>query len=516
MWSESQKKSTTTTRSVSCLGMVGGSCRESAKGENVTVLGRLGGGAGETGSTRRLGRPKVRAEKDGLALVLSLVRSGRAETRQEIERLSGLSRAVVVDRLTTLISSGLVEEGDLGASTGGRAPRQVRFASTAGHVLVGALGTTTLGVGLADLSGRLLLEHHEPADVTIGAARTLDRLDALFEWLLDEHPAARAVWGIGLALPGPVELAGGSLSSRAVLHLMPGWDEYPVQERLSSRFGAPVWLDSEVHLMALGELRAGRGAGGDDLLFLKIGTGISAGLCANGKLHRGAQGHAGDIGHVAVNVDNGVICRCGNTGCLEALAGGEAIAREGQLAAEDGRSQLLAEVVASGQAVTAADVGMAANRGDPFSVELLARSGRLVGETLATLVNAYNPSLIVVGGGVSQAGEILLAAIREALYRRSRSLATRDLHIVRSEMGKTAGLMGAAFAVADELFSWEYLRTWIQDGAPTRHPGEIGQSPAAQQQVAGQRGWAGQTGPQPQSAGALAPAGALGRSRQTT
>jgi glucokinase-like ROK family protein len=474
------------------------------------VAGRLDIGPGETGSTPRLGRRKVRAERDSLALVLSLVRSGRAETRQEIERLSGLSRAVVVDRVATLISSGLVEEGDLGASTGGRAPRQVRFASTAGHVLVGALGTTTLGVGLADLSGRLLLEHHEPADVTIGAARTLDRLEALFDWLLDEHPAARPVWGIGLALPGPVELAGGSLSSRAVLHLMPGWDDYPVRERLSSRFGAPVWLDSEVHLMALGELRAGRGAGGDDLLFLKIGTGISAGLCANGKLHRGAQGHAGDIGHIAVDGDNGVICRCGNTGCLEALAGGEAIAREGQLAAEDGRSHLLAEVVASGRAVAAADVGMAANRGDPFSIELLARSGRLVGETLATLVNAYNPSLVVVGGGVAQAGEILLAAMREALYRRSRSLATRDLHIVRSEMGKTAGLMGAAFAVADELFSWEYLRTWIDDGAPTRNPGAIGESPMAELRVAGQ------LGQPPQSDDALVPTAALGASRQTT
>lgn len=410
----------------------------------------------------------MRAERDSLALVLSLVRSGKAGTRQEIERVSGLGRAVVADRIATLMARGLVEEGELAASTGGRAPRQVRFTATAGYVLVGSLGSTTLGVGLADLSGRLLVEHHEPGDITLGAEHTLDRLDALFDWMLDEHPAAREVWGIALSVPGPVELASGRLGSRPLLHLMPGWQDYPVREHLSTRYGARVWMDSEVHFMALGELRAGRGIGGDDLLFVKIGTGISAALCSGGQVHRGAHGYAGDIGHVAVSDDSAVICRCGNTGCLEVLAGGTAISREAQQAAHDGRSPYLAGLVASGRPITAADVGMAAHRGDPFSVELLSRCGGLVGTTLATVVNAYNPSLIVVGGGVAQAGEILLAAIREALYRRSRSLATQDLHIVLSEMGKTGGLVGAALAVIDELFSWEYVRSWIDQGSPTR------------------------------------------------
>ena len=255
---------------------------------------------------------------------------------------------------------------------------------------------------------------------------------------------------------------------------MPGWREYPVARHLGSRFGAPVWMDNEVHLMTLGEFHAGRGVGTSDLLFVKIGTGISAGLCSNGRVHRGAHGFAGDIGHVAVADDASVLCRCGNTGCLEALAGGSAIAREAHEAATSGRSPYLAEVLAGGRQISATHVGMAANRGDPFSIELLSRSGRLVGETLATLVNAYNPSMVVVGGGVAQAGEILISAMREALYRRSRSLTTQSLQIVRAEMGRTAGLVGAALAVADELFAPEYLRSWIDQGSPGHHPEAAG------------------------------------------
>jgi predicted NBD/HSP70 family sugar kinase len=394
------------------------------------------------------------------------VRSRQAASRQEIERMSGLGRAVVADRVATLMAAGLVEEGELGATTGGRAPRQVRFNASAGQVLVASLGTTTLGVGLADLSGRLLVEHHERTDVTLGAEPTLDRIEELFDWMLQEREAAGDTWAIGLALPGVIEHSGGRLSSPLTLHLVPGWVRYPLIERLNKKFRARVSIDNEVHLMALGELRAGRGVGNQNLVYLKVGTGISAGLCLDGQLYRGAQGYAGDIGHVAVTDDDSTVCRCGNTGCLEAVAGGAAIARQANQGAEQGRSPYLADVIASGRSVTAADVGIAAQRGDPFSIELLTRCGRLVGETLATVVTAHNPSLVLVGGGVAQVGEILVAAIREAVYRRSRSLATRELQIGRAGMGKSAGLVGAAVSAVDELFSWDHLRSWIEFGSP--------------------------------------------------
>ncbi|NJC86887.1 ROK family protein, partial [Planosporangium mesophilum] len=179
----------------------------------------------------------------------------------------------------------------------------------------------------------------------------------------------------------------------------------------------------------------GLAKGVDDVVYVKIGTGIGAGLISGGRLHRGGQGCAGDVGHVAVVDDTDVVCRCGNVGCLEALAGGGALAREGTRAAREGRSGYLAEVLASGRPINGSDISTAARHGDPVSVELLARSGRLIGTTLATVVNFYNPSLIVIGGQVANAGDVLLAAIRQVVYRRSLPLATRDLRIVHSALG---------------------------------------------------------------------------------
>lgn len=416
--------------------------------------------------SRSTARRRPTIERDSLSQVLDLVRSGAAGTRQEIELLSGLGRATVADRLASLIRLGLVEEGELGASTGGRAPRQIQFRAAAGHVLVAAVGTTTLGVGLTDLAGRLLVEHHESGDVTAGPEPTMERLDALFQWILGEHASRREIWGIGLALPGPVEHAGGQLGSAPLVHMMPGWDDFPIRRNLWETYQVPAWIDAEVHFAALGELRAGRGRPGRDLLFLKLGSEISVGLCADGRVLRGAQGFAGDIGHVAVDEAGDILCRCGNVGCLAAVAGGAAIAREAKIGAEHDQSPYLTELLKAKGKITAADVGMAARRGDRFSIELLTRSGQLVGATLATLVNAYNPSLVVVGGGVAHAGEIVISAIRESVYRHSRSLATQDLQIVRSELGKTGGLVGAALAAADELFAIQRFREWVDHGSP--------------------------------------------------
>jgi predicted NBD/HSP70 family sugar kinase len=416
-------------------------------------------------------RPHGRAaERDSLALVLSLIRSGRAETRQAIERASGLGRAVVADRVATLVAHKLVTEAGLAASTGGRAPRHLQFNSAAGYVLAASLGSTTLGVGLTDLSGSLLIEHHEPADVTRGAERTIRRVIELFEWMLGEYPVPGDAWAISLALPGLVQAPGRQSGDGVVLDLTPGWSDFPVLARLRDRFDAPVLIGSEVHLMALGELRGGHGVGRDDLIFVKVGTGIGAGLCSEGRIHRGASGFAGDIGHVAVDLSSETICRCGNRGCLEALAAGAAIARAGQAAAADGRSPYLGQLLESGISISAAHVGSAADRGDPFSAELLAHAGRLVGESLATLVAGYNPSIVVVGGGVAQSGSIFIAAIRDGIYRRSRSLTTDNLPLVASELGKTAGLIGGASAALDDLFERERLGTWISQGSPRRAP----------------------------------------------
>ncbi|SFB23224.1 ROK family protein (putative glucokinase) [Amycolatopsis marina] len=409
---------------------------------------------------------------DSLAAVLDLVRSGTATTRPEIGRKSGLGRTVVTQRVNQLTDCGLLEEGPLGPSSGGRAPRELRFRAHAGVVLAAELGATSVTVGVADLAGQILTQLEEPTDIALGPDQVLGHVEELFDRLLAQVTASTggsstATWGIGIGLPGPVEFATGRPSAPPI---MPGWDGYPVRDRLARRFNAPVWVDNEVNTMALGELRAGSAKGERDILYVKIGTGIGAGLISGGQLHRGSQGCAGDIGHAAVTEDTSVVCRCGNTGCLEAFAGGAALAREGLAAAEEGRSEFLARVLAESGTVRAVDISRAAQSGDRTSVALLTQAGRLVGSLLATLVSFYNPALVIIGGGVAGAGDLLLAAVRESVYRRSLPLATRELRISRSTLSDQAGLVGAAFMVIDELFTPERLGRWVEIGSPAGFP----------------------------------------------
>ena len=202
------------------------------------------------------------------------------------------------------------------------------------------------------------------------------------------------------------------------------------------------------------------------MIFIKIGTGIGAGILIDGKLHRGAHGSAGDVGHMQVTDDPAILCRCGNIGCLEALAGGAALGRDGRQAASDGRSELLARVMADKGWIEARDVGWAASHGDAASRELIASAGHRIGLMVATLVNALNPSLVIIGGGVAGVGDALIASVREIVYARSSPLATRDLRIVRSSLGDEAGRVGAASLVADELFSRARIATWLLSGTP--------------------------------------------------
>lgn len=401
---------------------------------------------------------------DALVAVLDAVRHGGAETRPEIMRRTGLGRAVAVRRVQGLIDRGLLVEAGLGASSGGRAPRALRFNARAGHILVADLGATSIGVAIADLSGSLLGQHEEPADIMEGPESILRRVDELFAGLIGRAEVALGdLWGIGIGVPGPVEFVTGRPTAPPI---MPGWDNHPVRERFASRHGVPVWVDNDVNVMALGEYRAGVARGHDAAIFVKVGTGIGAGILIDGKLHRGAQGSAGDVGHVQVSDDPAVVCRCGNLGCLEALAGGAALARDGSQAARDGRSPLLARLLAERGRLEATDVGWAAAHGDAVSRELIIAAGRRIGLMVATLVNALNPSLVVVGGGVTGVGDALIAAVRETVYARSLPLATRDLLIVRSNLGHEAGRIGAASMVADELFSRTRIATWLPTGSP--------------------------------------------------
>jgi glucokinase-like ROK family protein len=399
----------------------------------------------------------------GLASVIDHVRTHGPTSRASLVHATGFSRAVITQRVAELIDHGLLVDGELGPSTGGRAPRLFRFRADAGHLLVADLGATSVHVALADLCGTILTDVQEPCDIAAGPEKVLGRVEELFvQSLVSANPRPDSLWGIGIGLPGPVEFDSGRPVSPPI---MPGWDRFAVRERFA-KYNVPVWVDNDVNIMALGERRAGIAKGHDNVVFIKIGTGIGAGIIVNGKLHRGAQGCAGDVGHMQITDDPAVICRCGNVGCLEALAGGAALARDAEAAARAGRSRFLAALLEEKGSLEASDVAKGATHGDPACVELLTDAGRLVGHMLASVVNFFNPSLVVIGGGVAGAGDLLLATIRETVYRRSLPLATRELAVKRSALGDVAGVVGAAAIVTDELFRPTHLAQWLGVGTP--------------------------------------------------
>jgi glucokinase-like ROK family protein len=398
-----------------------------------------------------------------LAWILDLVRSGKATGKPHLAKETGLGRTVVNLRIAELMNSGLVVEDGLGTSSGGRAPRRLSFRADRGHLLVAELGATSISVGVATLGGELVASRRERADVAIGPEIVLGRIEEMFDELLStvDGASSAAVWGVGIGVPGPVEYRTGRPVSPPI---MPGWDDYPIRDRFEKRFGAPVWVDNDVNLMALGELHGGAAQQQNDVVYVKVGSGIGAGLVNEGRLHRGAQGVAGDVGHIAIDPDSTVLCRCGNFGCLEAIAGGSALVRQAREHLRAGGS--IVDFSGDPEALALSDLSHAASRNDPFANALFDNSARRVGQMLAALTNIQNPSLIVMGGAVSYSSDRYLATVREVVLSRSLALATRDLTITTSRLLEASGLLGAARMVIDELFSPTLLGEWLDDQSP--------------------------------------------------
>jgi predicted NBD/HSP70 family sugar kinase len=231
--------------------------------------------------------------------------------------------------------------------------------------------------------------------------------------------------------------------------IMPGWDGFSVPGWFAAHYDAPVLVDNDVNIMALGEHWT-HWRDIEHLLFVKVGTGIGCGIVADRHIHRGAQGAAGDIGHIRIAGHDDVVCRCGNVGCLEAVAGGRALA-----------SRL---TDAGLQARTSRDVVGLVRAGEPLAIQIVRDAGRYLGEVLASSVNFFNPGAIVIGGDISDAHQQLLAGVREVIFQRSLPLATGDLRIVPSRLGDRAGVIGAAIMVIEHILDPEAIDKAIEAG----------------------------------------------------
>ena len=389
------------------------------------------------------GRPENRLQ----AGILRLLRDEGPLSRAQLGERLEVSRTTVAAEVTRLTAQGLTKEGGYAASRGGRRSTMVDLADDLRFVGI-SIGATGLSVAVTDGRLSVLGMRSIESDVRQGPEPVLGLALTEVRTFLDSL-GVTALAGAGVGVPGPVDFNRGLPMSPPI---MPGWDGYPVRDTLARELGCPVVLDNDVNVMALGEQHAGVARQAQDFLFVKIGTGIGCGIVANGRLYRGVDGCAGDIGHIRVE-EFGPTCACGNTGCLEAFAGGAALARDATAAARAGRSPALAARLAANGVVTAADIAGAVAEGDAQAVQLIRDSGHRVGQVLAGLVSFFNPGLIVVGGRVTGLGHALLAEIRGVTYRRSLPLATGHLPIVLSELGDQAGVIGAARLVSEAVYT---------------------------------------------------------------
>ncbi|WP_233162359.1 ROK family transcriptional regulator [Glycomyces salinus] len=388
----------------------------------------------DTAATHRPAAPT------GAGPLLQLLRDGTPRTRSELAALTGLARSTVAGRVDALLAAGLIAPSGETASTGGRPPATFAFNPHARIALGADLGATHARLAITDLAGTVLAQTNADLDIALGPEAVLDWVVDHGHKLLDEveRPASDLL-GVGIGLPGPVEHSTGKAVNPPI---MPGWDGFDVPAYVRERWPVPVLVDNDVNIMALGE-HFTSWSEAEHLLFIKAATGIGCGIIASGRVYRGAQGAAGDMGHIKVAGSEEALCRCGNTGCLEAVASGAAIAARLSERGIEAHGSL--------------DVVELARSGSVPALRLIRQAGRDIGEVLAGAVNFFNPSVIVIGGSLALAGDHLLAGVREVIYQRSLPLATRHLRIAAARTGETGGAVGAGVMVIEHALDPDRL-----------------------------------------------------------
>ncbi|MBG6108428.1 ROK family transcriptional regulator [Frigoribacterium sp. CG_9.8] len=374
----------------------------------------------------------------GASELFQFLRDGEPRTRAELAQLTGLARSTISLRIDELLEHGLVTPVGEAVSTGGRPPAQIALNPGARVVVAADLGATHGRVAITDLSGTVLRSVFEDLVIDNGPEVVLDWLVLTINRLMVEcdRPISDLV-AVGIGLPGPVEHESGRPTNPPI---MPGWDGYDVPAHMRRTFSVPILVDNDVNIMALGE-RAMGWPDADNIIFVKVSTGIGLGIIGGGVLQRGAQGIAGDIGHVKIPRGAGVVCKCGNEGCLEAIAGSPAI---------------IADLRGIGRDITTvAELVALVKSGDTSAIQAVRQAGRDIGEVLTVCVSIINPSVITIGGALAQAGEHIIAGVREVVYSRSTPFAAEHLSIVQSRAGEMAGVAGASIMAIERALSPE-------------------------------------------------------------
>lgn len=404
--------------------------------------------------------------------LINLVRRGEATSRPELEQKTGLGRKVVTPRIQHAIDIGLIDDSTFTSPEVGRPSRFLRFRADAGLIFTGMIEPVQIRAAVADLDGQLIASLHQAWDSERGPERTLDALKGMFDRL--QRKTGGPPWAIGMGISGAVDFERGRVVASTML---PSWDDFSVRGWLREHYDAPVWVDNDVNLMALGEWHRGQPRDGRDLLYLRVDQQVGAALIAGGRLVRGDSGAAGDIGHTRATDDPTALCRCGLTGCLEAVGSGWGLIR--RLTARADESPRLAAALGANGALTAEDIGRAARDGDQLALSEVTASIRAVGAATANYVNFANPGTVVIGGGLLRVGEWTVGMLETEIRGRLTPLADRDLRIRPSSLDHLEGLAGAAILAVEQLFGPAAVGLWIETGSP------IGKGAALQGMLAG-------------------------------
>ena len=371
--------------------------------------------------------------------VLDLIRfTPGGISRAGIAKEIGLSRAAVSTIVNDLIETGIIRDAAQRAKTSGRPRTLLEVDPDAGYIVGIDMGASHIRVVLTNFGATALAEKEISIDIAKGPDFCISQTNDLLESLLAETGLTMSlISAIGIGVPGPIASEAGMVIAPPI---MPGWDRFPIRGTLEKLWGRPVSVNNDAELGALGEWAYGAGRGARDLAYIKVGTGIGAGLLIGGRIYRGSTGSAGEIGHLTMDND-GPLCTCGNRGCLEAFSGGHAIAQRALEAIQAGKRTQLAQMKPSD--VTAKDVAAAARRGDLVAQQIMAEAGEHLGVAMAGLVNIFNPDIVVVGGGVAQIGDLFLEPIRKTVTQRSLPAAANNVRITTAVLGRRSSSLGA-------------------------------------------------------------------------
>jgi predicted NBD/HSP70 family sugar kinase len=371
----------------------------------------------------------------GASELLAIVAAKGEVSRAQIAELAGLNRVTVAQRLTELFEAELIEEGEQSPSTGGRPTRPIRLNRKFGGIAVADVGETTISLAITDLSASILAQASFEFDPRTDPGRTVAKIAEHFKRLTRSAGLqVRDLIGACLGIRAPVDFDAGVVVGPSI---MVGWDNVDIGALLNKHIDVPTYIENDVNLLSIAAVKGMPNI--DDMFFVKAGTGIGSGMIFDGRIYRGANGAAGDIGHIQFGDFDAPLCRCGKRGCVEARAAGWALARD---------------LRARGfQAQDARDVMRLVRDNEPEAIHLVRRAGQVLGEAIADCVSLLNPSVIIVGGTLSGAGEHLLGGIRELVYQRCLPLATRGLQIIAAQQPAEAGLIGGAHLVLEMQLS---------------------------------------------------------------